>query len=144
MFTPTTLEKILDKNGFTTVLLSTKGFHIRVKDKVSHNVAIETLLKYQKKSFLNLSVLQKRTQVENLGREKINANRKRNNTYYNNEKFIGETIDSVLNQTYNDYEIIVVDDGSEDGTRDALLPYMQKIRYHYKENGGLQAPRMQV
>lgn len=56
---------------------------------------------------------------------------------YNNEKFIGETIDSVLNQTYNDYEIIVVDDGSEDGTRDALLPYMQKIRYHYKENGGI-------
>lgn len=56
---------------------------------------------------------------------------------YNNEKFIGETIESVLNQTYDDYEIIVVDDGSVDGTRDALLPYMQKIRYHYKENGGI-------
>jgi glycosyltransferase involved in cell wall biosynthesis len=56
---------------------------------------------------------------------------------YNNEKFIGETIESVLNQTYKDYEIIVVDDGSVDGTRDALLPYMQKIRYHYKENGGI-------
>lgn len=56
---------------------------------------------------------------------------------YNNEKFIAETIDSVLKQTYKDYEIIVVDDGSKDGTRDALLPYMQKIRYHYKENGGI-------
>lgn len=56
---------------------------------------------------------------------------------YNNEKFIGETVESVLNQTYKDYEIIVVDDGSVDGTRDALLPYMQKIRYHYKENGGI-------
>ncbi|MGR3294296.1 MAG: glycosyltransferase family 2 protein [Candidatus Scalindua sp.] len=56
---------------------------------------------------------------------------------YNNEKFIAETVEFVLNQTYNDYEIIVVDDGSEDGTRDALLPYMQKIRYHYKENGGI-------
>ncbi len=56
---------------------------------------------------------------------------------YNNEKFIAETVESVLKQTYNEYEIIVVDDGSEDGTRDALLPYMQKIRYHYKENGGI-------
>ena len=56
---------------------------------------------------------------------------------YNNEKFIAETVESVLNQTYKDYEIIVVDDGSADGTRDALVPYMQKIRYHYKENGGI-------
>ena len=56
---------------------------------------------------------------------------------YNNEKFIVETVESVLNQTYKDYEIIIVDDGSEDGTRDALMPYMQKIRYHYKENGGI-------
>ncbi|MHC4321510.1 MAG: glycosyltransferase family 2 protein [Planctomycetota bacterium] len=56
---------------------------------------------------------------------------------YNNEKFIAETVESVLNQTYKDYEIIVVDDGSVDGTRDALLPYMQEIIYHYKENGGI-------
>ena len=56
---------------------------------------------------------------------------------YNNEKFIAETVESVLNQTYKDYEIIVVDDGSVDGTRDALLPYMHGIRYHYKENGGI-------
>ena len=56
---------------------------------------------------------------------------------YNNEKFIVETIESVLNQTYKDYEIIVVDDGLVDGTRDVLMPYMQKIRYHYKENGGI-------
>jgi glycosyltransferase involved in cell wall biosynthesis len=56
---------------------------------------------------------------------------------YNNERFIGETIESVLSQTYKDYEIIVVDDGSTDNTRDALLPYMGKIRYHYKENSGI-------
>ena len=56
---------------------------------------------------------------------------------FNNEKFIAETVESVLMQTYNDYEIIVVVDGSEDGTRDALLPYMQEIRCHYKENGGI-------
>ncbi len=56
---------------------------------------------------------------------------------YNNEKFIEETVESVLKQTYNDYEIIVVDDGSVDGTHDALIPYMKDIRYHYKENGGI-------
>ena len=56
---------------------------------------------------------------------------------FNNEDFIAETVESVISQTYNDYEIIVVDDGSEDGTRDALLPYMQDIRYHYKDNGGI-------
>ncbi len=56
---------------------------------------------------------------------------------YNNERFICETIESVLSQTYKDYEIIVVDDGSTDNTRNALLPYMDKIRYHYKENGGI-------
>jgi glycosyltransferase involved in cell wall biosynthesis len=56
---------------------------------------------------------------------------------YNNEKFIAETVESVMNQTYKDYAVIVVDDGSVDGTRDALIPYMQKIRYHYKENGGI-------
>ncbi len=56
---------------------------------------------------------------------------------YNNEKFIAETIESVLSQTYKDYEIIVIDDGSTDNTCEILLPYMDKIRYHYKKNGGI-------
>ncbi|MFQ5686786.1 MAG: class I SAM-dependent methyltransferase [Candidatus Scalindua sp.] len=50
LFTPATLREILDKNGFTTVLLITKGFHIRVKGNVSRNPAKETLLKLSEKA----------------------------------------------------------------------------------------------
>jgi hypothetical protein len=37
LFTPATLKKLLDKNGFTTILLNTKGIHVRVKDNVLRN-----------------------------------------------------------------------------------------------------------
>jgi len=40
---------------------------------------------------------------------------------YNSEKTIKETIDSVLNQTYSDLELIVVNDGSTDATLDVIL-----------------------
>ncbi len=49
LFTPTTLRKILDANDFTPVLLNTKGFHIRVKNKVSHSTVKEVLLKLSEK-----------------------------------------------------------------------------------------------
>ena len=39
---------------------------------------------------------------------------------YNRCEFVQQAIDSVLGQTYTDYEIIVVDDGSTDGTGEAL------------------------
>jgi len=47
----------------------------------------------------------------------------------------------VLAQTYTDYEIIVVDDGSSDNTKEILKPYMDKIRYIYQENAGVSAAR---
>ena len=53
---------------------------------------------------------------------------------YNRADYISETIDSVLNQTYNDYEIIVVDDGSNDDTKAILSKYGDQIRYIYQEN----------
>lgn len=55
---------------------------------------------------------------------------------YNNAKFIGEAIDSVLNQTYQDFEIIVVDDGSTDNTEEVLSKYKNRIRYIYQKNKG--------
>ena len=61
---------------------------------------------------------------------------------YNREKFIKNTIESVLNQTYQDFEIVVVDDGSTDNTKDVVASIKDKrIRYIYQENKGAQAAR---
>ena len=60
---------------------------------------------------------------------------------YNCERFIARAIDSALNQTYKAWEIIVVDDGSTDNTKQILQPYMDKIRYFFKENGGVSTAR---
>jgi glycosyltransferase involved in cell wall biosynthesis len=55
---------------------------------------------------------------------------------YNRQNFISQTIDSVLGQTYTDYEIIVVDDGSTDDTRPVVEAYGDRVRYVWTENGG--------
>jgi len=55
---------------------------------------------------------------------------------YNSAKYIAEAIDSVLAQTYENFEIITIDDGSTDNTEEMLKPYMGKITYIRKENGG--------
>lgn len=60
---------------------------------------------------------------------------------YNRSHYIKECLDTVLNQTYKDYEIIVIDDGSTDQLYNILKPYMDKIRYVYKENGGAASAR---
>lgn len=55
---------------------------------------------------------------------------------YNRAHFVSDAIDSVLNQTFKDLEIVVVDDGSTDNTRQVLEKYGDSIHYVYQENKG--------
>jgi glycosyltransferase involved in cell wall biosynthesis len=55
---------------------------------------------------------------------------------YNAEAYIAETLASVFSQTYNNYEIIVVDDGSTDKTWQILRSYGDRIKALTKPNGG--------
>jgi glycosyltransferase involved in cell wall biosynthesis len=55
---------------------------------------------------------------------------------YNYGRFLGEAIDSALNQTYPNIEVIVVDDGSTDNSKDIIAGYKERIRPILKENGG--------
>ena len=55
---------------------------------------------------------------------------------YNREQFIPEVLDSILSQTCAPAEIIVVDDGSTDNTREAVARFGNKVRYHLVQNGG--------
>nr|WP_315220609.1 glycosyltransferase family 2 protein [uncultured Flavobacterium sp.] len=61
---------------------------------------------------------------------------------YNKENFIENTILSVLDQTFQDFEIIVVNDGSTDKSEEKLLQIKdERIRYFYKKNEGVSTAR---
>jgi glycosyltransferase involved in cell wall biosynthesis len=60
---------------------------------------------------------------------------------YNRAGFLPATLDSVLAQKFHDFEIIVVDDGSTDNTREVLRAYGDRVRYLYQENRGPSAAR---
>jgi glycosyltransferase involved in cell wall biosynthesis len=55
---------------------------------------------------------------------------------YNRENYLKETLQSVFAQTYKDYEIVIVDDGSTDGTGEMIKQLGCNIRYHWQRNGG--------
>lgn len=56
---------------------------------------------------------------------------------YNGENFVIEAIESALNQTYENIEVIVVNDGSFDRTEKLITPYIGRLKYIKKENGGV-------
>ena len=63
---------------------------------------------------------------------------------YNVERYIRECIDSILSQTFTDWELILVDDGSTDSCPSVLDAYAstdRRIRVIHKENGGLSSAR---
>jgi glycosyltransferase involved in cell wall biosynthesis len=60
---------------------------------------------------------------------------------YNRAKFVCEAINSVLRQSYDDFEILVVDDGSNDNTHEKLSGYGNKIRLIKQERKGVSSAR---
>ncbi len=63
---------------------------------------------------------------------------------YNGADFISETVDSILRQTYQNIELILVDDGSTDNTWEIMQSYAQKdcrIRTLHQKNSGPSAAR---
>lgn len=63
---------------------------------------------------------------------------------YNIEKYVRECVDSILSQTYTDFEVILVDDGSTDGSPAICEEYAsidQRVKVIHKPNGGLTSAR---
>lgn len=63
---------------------------------------------------------------------------------YNQAHYLEDTLDSVLEQTFSDWECIIVNDGSPDHTEEIALEWCKKddrFKYHLKNNGGLPAAR---
>lgn len=60
-------------------------------------------------------------------------------TSYNYRDYLAGAIDSALNQTYRDFEVIVIDDGSEDGSQEVIRRYEgnPRVRIIFQENQGL-------
>jgi glycosyltransferase involved in cell wall biosynthesis len=60
---------------------------------------------------------------------------------YNRAHYLGETIDSVLSQQFQDFELIVVDDGSTDATQEVVSRYGPRVRFLRQENRGPSSAR---
>jgi glycosyltransferase involved in cell wall biosynthesis len=60
---------------------------------------------------------------------------------YNGEAFLWEALDSIFAQTYRNLDVIVVDDGSTDGSRDLVAGYPRPVQYIQQANSGPAAAR---
>lgn len=61
---------------------------------------------------------------------------------YNHAQYLSDAVNSVLAQTYSDWEAIIVDDGTTDSTREVAVGFTDpRTRYLYQENQGLSAAR---
>lgn len=60
---------------------------------------------------------------------------------FNGERYLGEALESILKQTYQSLEIIVVDDGSTDGTAAVIDRYAEQVRFLRQPNAGTAAAR---
>lgn len=63
---------------------------------------------------------------------------------YNNEEYLHQSIQSVLNQTFSNFELIIVNDGSSDDSEAIVLEYLsidERIKYFYQENQGVSVAR---
>ena len=55
---------------------------------------------------------------------------------YNMAAFLSEAIESIVRQSFQDFEVIVVDDGSTDNTREVVARFGSRVKYVWEENGG--------
>ena len=63
---------------------------------------------------------------------------------YNVEQYVGKAIESILGQTFTDYELLLVDDGTKDRSGEICDEYAgrdERIRVIHKENGGAPSAR---
>ena len=63
---------------------------------------------------------------------------------YNSERYLRETLDSIVTQTYKDWELVIINDGSSDSTESIIQEYIDRgypVVYHHQKNRGLSFSR---
>ncbi len=63
---------------------------------------------------------------------------------YNRKEYLQETLKTVFAQSFKDFEVIIVDDGSTDGTKEFINTLDYPVQYFWKENGGDASARNEI